>query len=304
MTGQSGAERPLVVGVDPSDSARDAALWAVDLAAARGCGVELVHVVPGRARAVPDWLTELADTADRAGAVPCQVHVVTGAVFDVLLTRSQTASMIIVGSFGPDAPAGMLVGSTALTLLARAGCSVAVIRGHRRGLGPPRSGPILAGADGTPASDHALDVAADLAASLGTELVIVRAWSALRSDPAGGVHRTPTDKQAPADEAGRDLDEQLGRLRARRPGLTVQQRLVAATPLQALLEQAHMARAIVVGQRTRRGPPGRAHLGSTSRGLVTSAACPVVVARMAATRGSRDSAGAAPAGGDERQVGR
>ena len=150
MTGPSGAERPLVVGVDASVSARHAALWAVDLAAARGSGVDLVHVVAGRPRTVPDWLTEIADSADRAGAVPCRVDVVTGAVFDALLTRSHAANMIIVGSFGPDAPAGMLVGSTALTLIARAGCPVAVIRGARRGLPPPRGGPILAGADGTP----------------------------------------------------------------------------------------------------------------------------------------------------------
>jgi nucleotide-binding universal stress UspA family protein len=291
MTGLSGASRPLVVGVDPSDSARDAALWAVDLAAARGCGVDLVHVVPGRPRAVPDWLTEIADTAECAGAVPCRVDVVTGVVFDVLLTRSHGASMIIVGSFGHDAPAGMLVGSTALTLITRAGCPVAVVRGGRRGLAPPRGGPILAGADGTPASDDALDVAADLAASLDTPLVIVHAWSEVVSDPAGGViHRAATGRPAPADEATRALDEQLGRLVARRPGLTVERRLVADTPVRALLELASEARAVVVGQRTRRAAPGAAHLGSTSRGLVTSAACPVVVARMVATRGVRDSA--------------
>jgi len=59
-------------------------------------------------------------------------------LFDVLLTRSHAANMIVVGSFGPDAPAGMLVGSTALTLIARAGCPVAVIRGARRRL--PRPG--------------------------------------------------------------------------------------------------------------------------------------------------------------------
>src|SRR6185369_2000889 len=68
-------------------------------------------------RKVPDWLTEIANSADRAGALPCRVDVVTGAVFDVLLTRSHAANMIVVGSFGPDAPAGMLVGSTALTLI-------------------------------------------------------------------------------------------------------------------------------------------------------------------------------------------
>jgi hypothetical protein len=78
MTGSSGAERPVVVGVDASDSAHHAALWAVDLAAARGCGVDLVHVVRA-VRIVPDWLTEIANSADRAGALPCRVDVVTAA---------------------------------------------------------------------------------------------------------------------------------------------------------------------------------------------------------------------------------
>jgi nucleotide-binding universal stress UspA family protein len=199
MTGLPGAERPLVVGVDPSDSARDAALWAVDLAVARGCGLDLVHVVPGRPPAVPDWLRDIADTAERAGVASVRVDVVTGAAFDVLLTRSRRASMIIVGSFGHDAPPGMLVGSTALTLLTRASWPVAVIRGSRRGLAPPRGGPILAGADGTPASDYALDVAADLAASLGTPLVIVHAWSEVVTAPAGTARVAgATGKPVPA----------------------------------------------------------------------------------------------------------
>jgi len=292
MTGPSGAERPLVVGVDASDSARHAALWAVDLAAARGCGVDLVHVVAGRPRAVPDWLGEIADSADRAGAVPCRVDVVSGAVFDVLLTRSHSANMIVVGSFGPDAPAGMLVGSTALTLIARAGCPVAVIRGARRGVAPPRGGPILAGADGTRASDDALDVAADLAASLGAPLVSVHAWPG--AGPADGVHRGAKGSPGSTDEATRDLDEQLGRLLIRRPDLAVKRELVADTPLRALLELAPTARAIVVGQRRRRATTHVGQLGSTSRGLVTSATCPVLVARAVATRG----AGAVPARGD------
>ena len=74
--------------------------------------------------------------------------------------------------------------------------------------------------------------------------------------------------------------------------------LVADTPLRALLELAPKARAIVVGQRRRRATTDVAQLGSTSRGLVTSATCPVLVARTVATRGGRDSAGAVPARGD------
>ena len=37
---------PVVVGVDPSDCAREAADWAADLAAAWGAALHLVHVVP------------------------------------------------------------------------------------------------------------------------------------------------------------------------------------------------------------------------------------------------------------------
>jgi nucleotide-binding universal stress UspA family protein len=141
-------------------------------------------------------------------------------------------------------------------------------------------------------------VAADLAASLSAPLVTVHAWSEVGSDPAGGVPRAATGSPGPTDEVTRNLDEQLGRLLTRRPGLTVERGLVAGTPLRALLELAPTARAIVVGQRTRRATPDVAHLGSTSRGLVTSAACPVLVARIVTSRGVRDSVGAAPARGD------
>ena len=60
------------------------------------------------------------------------------------------------------------------------------------------------------------------------------------------------------------------------------------------LDLAPTARAIVVGQRRRRATTHVGQLGSTSRGLVTSATCPVLVARAVATRG----AGAVPARGD------
>ena len=54
----------IVVGVDPSDSAREAAEWAADLAAAHGGHLLLVHVVRGAygertAGPVPVWLDEL-----------------------------------------------------------------------------------------------------------------------------------------------------------------------------------------------------------------------------------------------------
>jgi nucleotide-binding universal stress UspA family protein len=273
------AALPVVVGVDPSPSARDAALWAADLASARGCGVELVNVASTRPGSIPGWLRELADAVERDGAAPVTAEVVRGAAFDVLLTRSHRAGMVVVGSFGLDTPAGLLVGSTALTLVARAGCPVAVIRGSDEGIAPPRGGPVLVGVDGTPASDAALNLAADLGASLGAGLLAVHTWSDLDPGAGGGVHRADASWSELSDAAERSLDDQLTRTAEARGAVPVERRLVAGTPLRALLDLAEKARVVVVAQRGHTPPGAAMHLGSTSRGLVEFAPCPVVVAR-------------------------
>ena len=70
------------------------------------------------------------------------------------------------------------------------------------------------------------------------------------------------------------LDRCLRPVREANPGLPIERHVVDDTALRALLEQAAQARVVVVGHR--RGSDGR-HLGSTSRGLVAFAPCPVVV---------------------------
>ena len=68
--GSSNQDGPVVVGVDPSPCARDAAGWAAELAAASGAPLLLLHVVPPRPAVseAPPWLGELLDAARRTGA--------------------------------------------------------------------------------------------------------------------------------------------------------------------------------------------------------------------------------------------
>ena len=133
--------RAVVVGVDASDSARQAVGWAAELASDTGRPLRLVHVAatppPGDGM-LPAWLRELVDTAERQGADPVEAELVEGGIADVLLERSGPDGFLVVGSYGEGVHAGMLAGTLALALLARADCAVAVVRGAAPGLPPPR----------------------------------------------------------------------------------------------------------------------------------------------------------------------
>ena len=276
---ESRDERPIVVGVDGSDSARSAADWAADLAAVWGVPLHLLHTVAGTPRATvpvaPMWLRELSDAAERSGAVPSRVDVVPGATIDLLAERAADARMLVLGSYGEGARSGMVAGTVALALAGHVPCPVAVVRGAEPGVSPPRGGPVVVGVDGSAASHAALLLAADLAASLGVRLVAVHAWSDV-SEGEHGLHRRSEDAAEMAAQGGAVLADEIGAVTELHPGLAVADELVHDTPLRALLARAESARMLVVGHRGR--PPARGRgLGSTSQGLVEFAACPVVV---------------------------
>ena len=157
------ARRPVVVGVDSSDSARHASEWAADLAAAWNVPLRLVHTARDGGN-----ITEVL----RPGCASCSMgpsgwaqdpaldaEVVPGAVNDVLLDRSDAARLLVVGSYGEGARAGMLAGSTALALLDGSRCPVAVVRGSTPQLPPPRRGPVVVGAVASATGEAALALA-------------------------------------------------------------------------------------------------------------------------------------------------
>lgn len=280
MTSPAPQRPPIVVGVDPSDSARDAAAWAADLAAVHRCPLHLVHVTRGypqdAAPVPPRWLRELADAAIRSGAAATDVEVVAGATEQLLLRRAVGARLLVIGSYGEAAWSGMLAGRTGLTMVERAPCPVAVVRGPAPQLAPPRRGPVVVGVDGSPASVRALLLGADLAAATGAELVAVHAFTDM-TEYGSAPHRRHTSWQQLVAEAEADLEEAEAAALDECPMVEFHHRVVEGTTLRVLMDQAEDARVVVVGQRDDRAPAGEMVLGSTSRGLVEFAPCPVVV---------------------------
>jgi nucleotide-binding universal stress UspA family protein len=268
---------PVVAGVDGSDSARHAGEWAAELASAWDAALHLVHVTsdgPADLGADPPWLRELRDAAERTGVVDVATRVVAGAPATQLAECSRDAGMVVVGSYGEGARAGMLAGSVALALVEEATCPVAVVRGSAPLLPPPRRGPVVVGTDAASPTDAALQLAAALADTLGARLVALHAWSEVVEDHEE-LHRAAESAAELAADAVQRLDRCLAPLQVAYPALPIERVVVDDTALRALLERAPDARMLVAGHR--RGQRVGL-LGSTSRGLVGFAPCPVVVA--------------------------
>ncbi len=139
---------PIVVGIDGSQAAIDAALWGADQAVLRNVPLRLVHVVAVEdedsdfdedlAEVTRDWPeTEYGRSALRAasGVVsatgkPIQIdtEICWGDADSVLIKESDAATMVCVGSVGISPLCEMTLGSTAVAVAEQAHCPVAVIR--------------------------------------------------------------------------------------------------------------------------------------------------------------------------------
>lgn len=272
MSSRSWTSEPVVVGVDAAPSARNAAEWAADLAAVWDAPLHLLHVVHGWPEGGslpvgPAWLGELVDAAERSGVGAVEAELVRGGIVDTLLDRAAGARLLVVGSYGEAAWTGMLAGSLAASVIARARCPVAVIRGRSPQLPPPRSGPVIVGVDGSDAGAAAVDLAAELAAAFGAHLIALHA----SEDPVVAA-----------------IEAQVAAVRLRHPSLSVDERLVDGTAARVLGEQAGYARLLVIG-RHQVGPDVGDPLGSAVRNLIEGAPCPVLVAAPS-PRGLPDSA--------------
>jgi nucleotide-binding universal stress UspA family protein len=140
----------IVVGVDSSHGSRTALLWALAQARLTGAGVQAVTawqdpamyyaygwapdpfaaggVAAGTEKALVRTIAEIVGTQDRP--VDVRATIVEGPAAQVLLTAADGADMLVVGSRGHGAFAGMLLGSVSQHCAQHAPCPVVVVPDH------------------------------------------------------------------------------------------------------------------------------------------------------------------------------
>jgi nucleotide-binding universal stress UspA family protein len=267
----------VVVGIDGSPTAVDAALWAVDEAVSRDIPLRLVYAIDpdntsgtdpqdaARDLAAAEVAVRYAYTAVESTDKPVkiEVEILQARPARALLEASRSAAMACVGAMGLRYTSHARIGSTAAALAASAHCPVVIVRGHD----PHPSGQswVVAEVDESDASNGILLRALEEARLRRAPLRVLTTWQS-RFTNIHGAHAVSDGNRL----AKADLARRLTRWKKRYPDLDVQAVAVHGTTLNYLTEYAKSIQLLVVGHERARGitdlvgPPGYASLHDTS----------------------------------------
>ncbi|WP_187368970.1 universal stress protein [Baekduia soli] len=182
------------------------------------------------------------------------------------LARAEGASALVVGCSAHHGLGHRLLGGRPELLADGSPCPVFIAPAGFATSGGPRRGPITVAYDGTPAAEHALIYACDLAEQLRMPLRLVAVQASWLTHAIG----TPRATDA---VLARGLDLVRERSAGRVHATTA---LRHGDPAHALARETREAGLLVLGSH-HRGPLGRALLGSVSAAVVRTAHGPVVV---------------------------
>jgi len=284
----------IIVGVDGSPASDAAVCWAAHDAVIRDIRLTLMHVANP---AAPTWsqaplLEDFAgwqeaegrsvlenalkiadDTAGNTLRITIDTEFVSSATVPTLVSRSEDADLIVVGTNGRGALARGLLGSVSSGLVRHAHCPVAVIHDEEPLMPVPATAPVLVGIDGSPTSELATTIAFDEASRRRVGLIALHTWS-----DCGVLEFPGVDWPAVEAEEERLLSEALAGWQERYPDVTVSKLLVCDQPARALVEKSQSAQLVVLGSHGRNALT-RTFLGSVSNAVVQSVRVPVIVAR-------------------------
>jgi nucleotide-binding universal stress UspA family protein len=280
----------IVVGTDGSPSAERAVEWAAAEAERRGCRLHIVYAARLRERVLTPGagcLGSLADAGDPilvhaaelvAKAVPelaVTTQLVPEAPRSALREQAERAVEVVVGHRGHDGSAGLLLGSTSLSLAGRTSCPLVIVRGEA---GDERD-EVVVGVDLRDGeSERVLAYAFEAASLRGAWVRVVHSWE-VPPTLFNGAYPV-TVRQALARAQNR-LADAAAPWRTRYPNVRAIEETPPGRPIDELIKRSGRADLLVVGSR-RHG--ATRHLGSISHGVIHHAECPVAV--IASVRGS------------------
>jgi nucleotide-binding universal stress UspA family protein len=284
---------PIVIGVDGSDDALRAGLWAAAVAQKTDSPLHIVHTRPysghnpsdavAAIRAAdiaaleasgPEAILSSAEDTLRAGYPDVTVTTanVPAPADEALVELSRKARLIVLGSDRVSVGAAILVGSTTVAVAARSTCPVVAFRGDETAL---TGQPIVLGVDGDEGSRAAIATAFELADRFGVDIVVVHAWSTRRSP--GDVTLPFMVDWAAVEERQREyLSATIAPMAKLHPHVGVTRIVESGKPSHAILRQLNDAQLVVVGNRGR-GVLSGALLGSTGLNLLHHSTIPTMI---------------------------
>lgn len=288
----------VVVAVDGSPASHNAVRWAANTANKRGIPLRLAssYTMPQFLYAegmVPpqelfdDLQSETMEKIDEARAVAHEVapelkigHTIAeGSPIDMLLDMSRDVTMIVMGSRGLGGLSGMVMGSVSAAVVSHASCPVVVVREDNTVDENTKYGPVVIGVDGSDVSAKATEIAFAEADARGAELVAVHTWMDMQVQASlAGLSAAQQQWEEVEREQIDMLTERLQPMTDKYPNVEVRKVITRDRPVRALVESSEGAQLLVVGSHGRGGFKGML-LGSTSRALLQSAPCPMMVVR-------------------------
>jgi nucleotide-binding universal stress UspA family protein len=284
--------RPVVAGVDGSETSIQAAVDAAREALRRRAPLLLVHATPWAAEGAaapsptPDVRRLMVDSArtvvasaedrvrEATGIREVGTGVLAGAPVAALSTLSADAELLVLGHRGAGGMSGLLLGSTAKGLVEHARCPVLVLPDRTTAVVHDRTAVVVA-VEGRPDDEQVLAAAVTAAATRRTDLVAVHAWRDMALETAAMQAAGPLiDWAGVAGDEERLLAEAVAGWRDEEPDVTIREVVVRDRAASALVAASLTAELLVVGHRHRTVLP---RLGSTTHGVLHRATCPVLV---------------------------
>lgn len=264
----SQASPSVVVGIDGSKSALQAALWAADEAVSRDIPLRLVYAIDpdvatgaDNAAAARDLATAEIAVRDAFVAiestdkpVKIEVEILQQRPVRALREASRRAEMICLGSIGLRNSASGRIGSTAAAVATSAHCPVAIVHGNSSHTQEQRW--VVAEVEGAVNGDGALICAVHEAQLRQAPLRVLVSWRSRYTD----IH----DNNAVAEGnklAKARLDRKLAELRRRHPDLDIQAAAVHGDFTNYLAKHAKSIQLVVIahdranGIKELTGPP-------------------------------------------------